>query len=165
MVRAIYPGSFDPVTNGHLDIIERAAKVFDHLTVAVLGNPRKVSLFKMEERVALLNIIAKRFSNVDVDSYDGLLVEYAEKINASIIIKGLRAVSDFEMEFQMALANRNLNCNIETMFMMTNNIYSFISSSIVKEVAGYGGDISGMVPQEVHQIILDRINALKSPKP
>ncbi len=164
MVRAIYPGSFDPVTNGHLDIVERAAKVFDHLTVAVLGNPRKVPLFKMEERVDMLKIMVKKFPNVAVDSFDGLLIDYAEKINASIIIKGLRAVSDFEMEFQMALANRNLNCNIETMFMMTNNIYSFISSSIVKEVAGYGGDIGGMVPQEVHGIILDKIKALKSIK-
>lgn len=162
MVRAIYPGSFDPVTNGHLDIIERACKVFDHLTVAVLGNPRKVSLFKMEERVAMLNTIVKKFSNVDVDSYNGLLVDYADKINASIIVKGLRAVSDFEIEFQMALANRKLNSKVETMFMMTNNIYSFISSSIVKEVAGYGGNICDMVPAEVHQIIMDKINSVKN---
>ncbi len=164
MVRAIYPGSFDPVTNGHLDIIERACKVFDYLTVAVLGNPRKTSLFQMEERVAMLKSIVKRFSNVEVDSYNGLLVDYADKINASIIVKGLRAVSDFEIEFQMALANRKLNCEIETMFMMTNNIYSFVSSSIVKEVAFYGGNIEGMVPKEVHQIIIDKIKSIKSIK-
>lgn len=164
MVRAIYPGSFDPVTNGHLDIIERASNVFDHLTVAVLGNPRKTSLFQMEERVAMLKNIVKRFSNVEVDSYNGLLVDYADKIKASIIVKGLRAVSDFEIEFQMALANRKLNCNIETMFMMTNNIYSFVSSSIVKEVAFYGGNIEGMVPKEVHQIIIDKIKSLNSIK-
>ena len=162
MVRAIYPGSFDPVTNGHLDIIERACKVFDHLTVAVLGNPRKVPLFKMEERVSMLKMIVKRFPNVEVACYDGLLVDYAAKINAKIIIKGLRAVSDFEIEFQMALANRNLNCNVETMFLMTNNVYSFISSSIVKEVASYGGNVSDMVPKEVHQIIIDKINSLKT---
>ncbi len=162
MVRAIYPGSFDPVTNGHLDIIERACKVFDHLTVAVLGNPRKISLFKMEERVSMLKTIAKKFSNVEVDYYDGLLIDYADKINANIIVKGLRAVSDFEIEFQMALANRNLNPKVETMFLMSNNIYSFISSSIVKEVAGYGGNIKDMVPMEVHQIIVEKINSFKN---
>ncbi|NLX90025.1 MAG: pantetheine-phosphate adenylyltransferase [Firmicutes bacterium] len=162
MVRAIYPGSFDPVTNGHLDIIERASRAFDHLIVAVLENPRKVSLFKMEERVAMLKIITKKFSNVNVDSYNGLLVDYADKVNASIIVKGLRAVSDFEIEFQMALANRKLNSKVETLFMMTNNIYSFVSSSIVKEVAGYGGNIRDMVPKEVHQIIVDKINSVKN---
>lgn len=158
MVRAIYPGSFDPVTNGHLDIIDRASKVFDHLVVAVLENPRKDALFSMEERVKMLQSIIKPYNNVQVDFYQGLLVEYAQKNKIAIIIKGLRAISDFEFEFQMALTNRKLNCNVETMFMMTNNKYSFISSSIVKEVASYGGDIKELVPPQVYDMIIDKIS-------
>lgn len=157
MVRAVYPGSFDPVTNGHLDIIDRASKVFNHLIVAVLENPRKNALFSMEERVKMLKRIIKPYNNVEIDFYKGLLVEYAQKNNVAIIIKGLRAISDFEFEFQMALINRKLNSNVETMFMMTNNKYSFISSSLVKEVASYGGDISELVPPQVHEMIIDRI--------
>ncbi|MGI6308409.1 MAG: pantetheine-phosphate adenylyltransferase [Dethiobacteria bacterium] len=157
MVRAVYPGSFDPVTNGHLDIIDRASKVFNHLIVAVLENPRKNALFSMEERVEMLKRIIKPYNNVEIDFYKGLLVEYAQKNNVAIIIKGLRAISDFEFEFQMALINRKLNSNVETMFMMTNNKYSFISSSLVKEVASYGGDISELVPPQVHEMIIDRI--------
>jgi len=156
---AIYPGSFDPVTNGHLDIIDRASKVFDHLVVAVLENPRKSALFTMEERVKMLKSIVDHYNNVEVDYYTGLLVEYAQKRNSSIIIKGLRAISDFEFEFQMALVNRKLNCNVETMFMMTNNMYSFVSSSIVKEVASYGGDIRDLVPPQVYQMIMEKFNA------
>jgi len=155
--KAICPGSFDPVTNGHLDIIERASKVFDHLTVVVLENPRKKAMFSMQERVQMLKSTISDFGNVEVDSFKGLLVDYAKKRNASIIIKGLRAISDFEFEFQMALVNRKLNRHVETMFMMTNNKYSFVSSSIVKEVAGYGGDISSMVPSRVHKMICDKI--------
>ena len=158
MVRAIYPGSFDPVTNGHLDIIDRASKVFDYLVVAVLENPRKDALFSMEERVHMLKSIIKPYNNVQVDFYQGLLVDYAQKNNIAIIIKGLRAISDFEFEFQMALTNRKLNCNVETMFMMTNNKYSFISSSIVKEVASYGGDIKELVPPQVYDMIMDKIS-------
>jgi pantetheine-phosphate adenylyltransferase len=157
LVRAVYPGSFDPVTNGHLDIIDRASKVFNHLIVAVLENPRKNALFSMEERVEMLKRIIKPYNNVEIDFYKGLLVEYAQKNNVAIIIKGLRAISDFEFEFQMALINRKLNSNVETMFMMTNNKYSFISSSLVKEVASYGGDISELVPPQVHEMIIDRI--------
>jgi len=160
LVRAVYPGSFDPVTNGHFDIIERSSKVFGHVTVAVLENPRKVSLFNMEERVAMLESIVKKLPNVAVERYKGLLVDYADKIEASIIIKGLRTVSDFELEFQMALANKKLNCRVETMFMMTNGIYSYISSSGVKEIAGYGGDIRDMVPSEVYEIIMDKIRTM-----
>jgi len=160
LVRAVYPGSFDPVTNGHFDIIQRSCKVFDHVTVAVLENPRKISLFNMEERVNMLRSIVKKLPNVTVERYTGLLVDYADKIKANIIIKGLRTVSDFELEFQMALANKKLNCRVETMFMMTNDIYSFISSSGVKEIAGYGGDIRDMVPSEVYEIIIDKIKAL-----
>jgi pantetheine-phosphate adenylyltransferase len=157
LVRAVYPGSFDPVTNGHLDIIDRASKVFNHLIVAVLENPRKNALFSMEERVKMLKRIIKPYNNVEIDFYQGLLVDYAQKNNVAIIIKGLRAISDFEFEFQMALINRKLNSNVETMFMMTNNKYSFISSSLVKEVASYGGDISELVPPQVYEMIIDRI--------
>lgn len=161
MATAIYPGSFDPVTNGHLDIIDRASKVFDRLIVAVLENPRKEALFAIDERVRMLNcIIEENYPNVEVDYFTGLLVEYAQKKGVNIIIKGLRAISDFEFEFQMALANRKLNCNVETMFMMTNNMYSFISSSIVKEVAGFGGDIRDMVPPQVYQMIMEKISTL-----
>jgi pantetheine-phosphate adenylyltransferase len=157
MARAVYPGSFDPVTNGHLDIIDRASKVFDHLIVAVLENPRKNALFSMKERVSMLESIVDHYNNVEVVCYKGLLIEYAQSRNASIIIKGLRAISDFEFEFQMALVNRKLNCNVETMFMMTNNMYSYISSSIVKEVASYGGDIRDLVPPQVYQIIREKL--------
>ncbi len=162
MIGAIYPGSFDPVTNGHLDIIDRASKVFDHLIVAVLENPRKPPLFSMEERVRMLNSIIDVYNNVEVDYYRGLLIEYAQKRGVNIIIKGLRAVSDFEFEFQMALANRKMDCNIETMFMMTNNMYSFISSSIVKEVASYGGDIKDLVPPRVYHVIMDKLAAFRT---
>ncbi len=161
MVKAVYPGSFDPVTNGHLDIIERASKVFDNLIVAVLENPRKTPMFTIEERVMMLNEIIEPYPNVEVDYYQGLLVEYAQKREASIIIKGLRAMSDFEFEFQMALVNRKLSCDVETMFMMTNNMYSYISSSIVKEVASYGGDIRELVPAQVYPMIMKKLSALK----
>ena len=154
MSRAIYPGSFDPVTKGHLDIIIRASKIMDHLTVAVLENPRKVATYDIEERLAMLRMVTKPYPNVDVEYFKGLLIDYAEKKNVNIIIKGLRAMSDFEFEFQMALVNQKLNPNIETLFMMTNSKYSYISSSIVKEIAAFGGDIGNMVPQEVCEMIL-----------
>lgn len=161
MVLAIYPGSFDPVTNGHLDIIDRASKVFDRLIVTVLENPRKIPTFSMDEKVKMLNKIVAPYHNVEVDSYRGLLIDYAKKRGARIIIKGLRAISDFEFEFQMALTNRKLNCEVETMFMMTNNMYSFISSGIVKEVAGYGGDIRDLVPAEVYDMIIQKFASYK----
>jgi len=162
VVKAVYPGSFDPVTNGHVDIIDRASKVFDQLIVAVLENPRKTPLFSIEERVKMLNRIIDRYPNVEVDYYRGLLIEYSRKRGAKIIIKGLRAISDFEFEFQMALVNRKLDCDVETLFMMTNNKYSYISSSIVKEVASYGGDIKDLVPREVYPDIMEKIVLLKS---
>ncbi len=162
MVKAVYPGSFDPVTNGHVDIIDRASKVFDQLIVAVLEIPRKTPLFSIEERVKMLNRIIDRYPNVEVDYYRGLLIEYSRKRGAKIIIKGLRAISDFEFEFQMALVNRKLDCDVETLFMMTNNKYSYISSSIVKEVASYGGDIKDLVPREVYPDIMEKIVLLKS---
>lgn len=153
MARAIYPGSFDPVTKGHLDIIYRSSKIMTHLTVAVLDNPRKIATFEIKKRLEMLELVTKPFLNVDVEYYKGLLIDYAVQKNINIIIKGLRAISDFEFEFQMALVNQKLNPAIETMFMMTNSKYSFLSSSIVKEIAALGGDISNLVPEEVHEMI------------
>lgn len=154
MTRAIYPGSFDPVTKGHLDIIIRSSKIMEHLTVAVLENPRKVATFDIEQRVEMLKMITASYPNVEVDYYKGLLIDYAEKKNIGIIIKGLRAISDFEFEFQMALVNQKLSPAIETLFMMTNSKYSYLSSSIVKEIAALGGDIKSLVPDEVYETII-----------
>ncbi|WP_082394756.1 pantetheine-phosphate adenylyltransferase [Caloranaerobacter sp. TR13] len=153
----VYPGSFDPVTNGHLDIIERCSKKFEKVIVAVLNNPSKKPMFTVEERVELLEVVTKEYKNVEIDSFSGLLVEYVRKRNISFIIKGLRAVSDFEYELQMAMMNRTLDNNVETLFLMTNSKYSFLSSSLVKEVAKLNGDISNIVPKEVEKAILNKI--------
>lgn len=159
---AVYPGSFDPVTNGHLDIIERAAKTFDKVIVAVLENPEKKNpLFPIEERVALIKKVTSKIPNVEIESFQGLLINFMQKKNARVIIKGLRAVSDFEYEFQMALMNNKLDSNIETLFMMTNSKYSYLSSSSVRQVAMYGGCIKELVPDE---IIKDIISKLRSGK-
>ena len=160
MVRsiAVCPGSFDPITNGHLDIIRRGAKVFDEIYVCVLTNSSKQSLFSMEERLDLIRSVTKELPNVKVDSYRGLLVDYAKEVNASAIIRGLRAVSDFEYEMQITSMNRVLNEEIETFFIMTNNQYSFLSSSIVKEVARYHGNIHGLVPKVVEEALLDKFS-------
>lgn len=157
MAVAIYPGSFDPVTNGHRDIIERASRVFDKVIVTVLENPRKQPMFSITERVEMLTMITNTYENVEVDSFHGLLIDYAKQKNSNIVVKGLRVMSDFEFEFQMALINRKLDSRLETMFMMTNNRYSFVSSSIVKEVGAYGGDICELVPNEVYNIIMRRL--------
>ncbi|HSL93737.1 MAG TPA: pantetheine-phosphate adenylyltransferase [Bacillota bacterium] len=149
MSKAVYPGSFDPVTNGHLDVIERAAKVFDHLTVAVVRNVDKSPMFTVEERMVLLRSSTAHLSNVSVDRFEGLLVDYLRSVDSKVVIKGLRAISDFEYEFQMALMNRKLDSEIETLFMMTHNRYSYLSSSLVKEVARLGGDIDDLVPEAV----------------
>jgi pantetheine-phosphate adenylyltransferase len=148
-MRAIYPGSFDPVTKGHVDIIERSAALFDELVVAVVANPNKNPLFTMEERVQMLHEATSHLPNVVVDAFEGLLVDYVRAREARVVVKGLRAISDFEAEFQMALINKKLAPDIETMFMMTNNRYSYLSSSIVKEVARLGGDFSPLVPDTV----------------
>jgi len=158
LAKAIYPGSFDPVTKGHLDIIKRSSKIMDQVIVAVLENPRKIPTYHIEERVKMLEMVTNSYPNVKVDYYKGLLIEYAQNNNINIIIKGLRAMSDFEFEFQMALVNQKLSPSIETLFMMTNNKYSYLSSSIVKEIAGLGGDISSLVPPEVYDIILDKFS-------
>ena len=143
---AVYPGSFDPITNGHLDIIERAVSIFDKLIIAVLENPRKSSLFSVEERIAMIrDAVSEKKLPVQIDSFSGLLIDYLKKKKARVIIRGLRAVSDFEYEFQLALMNRNLDGNIETVFLMTDEVNSYLSSNIVKEVAALGGDISKFV--------------------
>ena len=157
MAIAIYPGSFDPVTNGHKDIIDRASRVFEHVIVCVLENPRKQPLFCIEERVEMLKMITAQYENVEVDAFQGLLIDYAKQKKSNIIVKGLRVMSDFEFEFQMALINRKLDSRLETMFMMTNNRYSYVSSSIVKEIGFYGGDISELVPCEVYNIIMRKV--------
>lgn len=142
----IYPGSFDPVTNGHLDIIQRSVEIVDKLIVAIGDNVLKKASFSLEERIELLDLCLKEYPNVEIGSFSGLLVDYANKKNATLIVRGLRAVSDFESEFQMALMNKHLNPNIETLFMMTNVSYSYLSSSSVKEIARMGGNIEGLVP-------------------
>ncbi|CAM3694777.1 pantetheine-phosphate adenylyltransferase [Mesobacillus zeae] len=153
---AVCPGSFDPVTNGHLDIITRGAKVFDELYVVILNNSSKNPLFSVDERIALIETVTKNLPNVKVDSFQGLLVEYAEAVKANAIIRGLRAVSDFEYEMQITSMNRVLNDEIETFFIMTKNQYSFLSSSIVKEVAKYNGNISELVPSEVEKALIEK---------
>jgi len=148
--RAIYPGSFDPVTNGHLDIIERACKLFDEVVVAILINPGKQAMFSLEERVEILNeVLNSRFPQVTVDTFDGLLVDYAMQHQAQAIVRGIRAISDYEYELQMALMNRRLNPSIETVFMMSAEAYSYLSSRLVKEVFSLGGSITGLVPELV----------------
>lgn len=156
MIHAVYPGSFDPVTYGHLDIIQRGAKIFDKVTVAVLINPNKDPLFTVEERVELIKKATIDFPNVEIDSFHGLLVDYMKQKNANTIIKGLRAVSDFEYELQMASINRKLDENIETFFMMTNNKYSYLSSSIVRDIARYHGQVSDLVPPIVEAALREK---------
>lgn len=153
MRTAVCPGSFDPVTKGHLDIIQRGAKIFDKVIVAVLVNRNKNPMFTLEERVELLREVTKHIPNVEVDSFQGLLIDYMKTKKANVIIKGLRAVSDFEYEMQMASINRLIEENVETFFMMTNNQYSFLSSSIVKEVAKYEADVSAIVPPIVEKAL------------
>lgn len=153
---AVCPGSFDPVTYGHLDIIKRGANVFDEVYVCVLNNSSKNPLFTVEERCELLREVTKEIPNVKIESFKGLLVDYAREKKASAILRGLRAVSDFEYEMQITSMNRILEENIETFFMMTNNQYSFLSSSIVKEIAKYGGDISELVPEAVENALVHK---------
>jgi pantetheine-phosphate adenylyltransferase len=149
MRRAIYPGSFDPITNGHLDVIERARKLFDEVIVAVAHNDEKQALFTLEERLALLNESIGKIDNVRIAQFEGLLVEFAATEKASAVIRGLRAVSDFEFEFQMALMNRKLETNVETIFLMPKEEYTYLSSRIIKEIARLGGDVSSFVPAAV----------------
>jgi len=155
---AIYPGSFDPVTNGHLDILQRGMKLFDKIIVAILTNPGKRFLFTLEERIEMLEVSMKKFSNVEIGTFDGLTVDYAAKRNARAILRGLRALSDFEYEFQMALMNRRLNREVQTIFLMTGMRWIYTSSSIIKEAAQFGGSISGMVPPIVEKRIKEKFS-------
>ena len=150
-VLAIYPGSFDPVTNGHLDLIERGAKIFDRLVVSILRNLDKDPLFSLDERVEMLREVTRSWPNVEVDVFSGLLVDYARLREASVILRGIRAISDYEYELQMALMNRKLNPQIETVFMMPALSYSYLSSRLVREIAKHGGPISGLVPPVVEE--------------
>jgi len=146
---AVYPGTFDPVTNGHVDLVERSLRIFDELVVAVAANPKKQPLFSLNERIDLFRKAISRYRRVKIEGFDGLLVDYVRAKKAVGIIRGLRAVSDFEYEMQMALMNRRLDSDIETVFLMPNEEYSFITSTIVKEAASYGGDVSSLVPKVV----------------
>jgi pantetheine-phosphate adenylyltransferase len=148
-MKAIYPGSFDPVTSGHVDIIQRAAKVFDEVVVALAVNLEKNPFFTIDERLAMLRDACSHLDNVRVDFFGGLLVDYVENQGAKVVIKGLRAVSDFEFELQMALTNKRLKDSVETLFMMTSAEYSFLSSSLVKELAAFGASLAGLVPKAV----------------
>ena len=155
---AVVPGSFDPITNGHIDIIKRAADVFDIVYVAVLNNSSKNPLFSIEERIMLIKEVMKDIPNIQVESSSGLLIDYAKSKNAKAIVRGLRAVSDFEYEMQITSMNRVLDENIETFFIMTKNQYSFLSSSIVKEVAKYGGNIRELVPEAIEKALKAKFN-------
>ena len=152
-VIAIYPGSFDPLTNGHLDLIERGAKIFDELIVAILRNPEKQALFSVEERREMIETMTKRYSNVRVDTFDGLMVDYATRVGATAVLRGIRAISDYEYELQMALMNRRLAPELETVFMMPAEKFSYVSSRLVKEIFRLGGSVEGLVPE----LVLDKL--------
>lgn len=156
---AVYPGTFDPLTNGHVDIITRGAKLFDRIVVAILVNGEKSPLFTMAERVEIARAVFKDVSNVEVDTFDGLLVDYMEHRQADVIVRGLRAISDFELEFQMALMNRRLNARIQTVFMMPAEQYTYISSRLIKEVVSLGGPVHGLVPDMVEARLRDKLGA------
>jgi pantetheine-phosphate adenylyltransferase len=159
MRTAIYPGSFDPLTNGHLDVIERAVKLFDRVVVAVAKNESKQPMFSLEERLDLVRKAIKNIPSAEADSFDSLLVDYVQRRNAQAIVRGLRAISDFEFEFQLALMNRKLNEKIETIFMMPKDTYTFLSSRIIKEIARLNGDISSFVPVHVRAALLEKLKA------
>lgn len=161
MRTAIYPGSFDPLTNGHLDVIQRATKLFDKVVVAVAKSESKHPLFSLEERLKLVQQAVRHLPHVESDAFDGLLVEYAVRRSASAVVRGLRAVSDFEFEFQLALMNRKLDGQVETIFMMPKDTYTFLSSRIVKEIARLGGDVSAFVPAHVRAALKKKLAGMR----
>ena len=156
---AVYPGSFDPITNGHVDIIKRGLGVFDELIVLIAHNPNKKTLFSVEERVEMIQEVIRDFKNVRVDSFDGLLVDYAKVAGANVILRGLRALSDFEYEFQLALINRRLNRDVETIFLMTGYKWFYTSSTIINEAASLGGSVKGLVPEIVNQKLQEKYSS------
>jgi len=156
-VKALYPGTFDPPTNGHVDLIQRGAKIFDQLTVGILVNPVKNPLFTVEERLEMLKEATRSLGNVSVATFDGLMVEFARQMGATAVLRGIRAISDYEHEFQTALMNRRLAPEIETVFLQPAGRYSFVSSRMVKEVVSFGGDVSGLVPPNVHKRLRGRM--------
>ncbi|MBK5101767.1 MAG: pantetheine-phosphate adenylyltransferase [Desulfobacteraceae bacterium] len=158
---AIYPGTFDPVTNGHLSIINRGLKIFDKLIIAVLNNPQKTPLFSVEERVNMIREAVKSISNIEIDTFDGLTVDYVVQKNSNVILRGLRALSDFEYEFQLALMNRKLNRQVQSVFLMTDYKWFYTSSTIIKEAASLGGEINGLVPRIVNDKLKEKFGYLK----
>ena len=156
---AVYPGSFDPITNGHMDIIKRGLGVFDELIVLIAYNPNKKTIFSLEERVGMIQEVIRDFSNVRVDSFDGLLVDYVKVAGANVILRGLRALSDFEYEFQLALINRRLNRDVETIFLMTGYKWFYTSSTIINEAASLGGSVKGLVPEIVNQKLIEKYSS------
>jgi len=164
-VIAIYPGSFDPLTNGHLDLIERGSKIFDQLIVAILRHPEKAALFTLDERREMLESMTERFKNVSVDTFDGLLVDYARSKGAGALLRGIRAISDYEYELQMALMNRKLDRRLETVFMMPAEKYSYLSSRLVKEIFRHGGSVRGLVPKRVEERLHSKVGRAYGAKP
>lgn len=158
---AVYPGTFDPVTNGHVDIIKRASKIFGRVIVAVAQHPEKSVLFTVEERVAMLRAAVQGIPNVTVDRFEGLVVDYVRRVGANVVVRGLRMLSDFEYEFQMALTNRRLAPEVETLFMMTGESYSYISSKLIKEVAPLGAELQGFVPEKARALLREKFFGMK----
>jgi pantetheine-phosphate adenylyltransferase len=158
---AIYPGFFDPITNGHLSIINRALTIFDKVVIAILNNPQKDPLFTVEERIQMIQSAIKDEQNAEIDTFDGLLVDYVSKRGANVILRGLRALSDFEYEFQMALMNRKMDRNIQSVFLMTDYKWFYTSSTIIKEAASFGGDVSGLVPDQVNKKLKEKFSDVK----
>jgi pantetheine-phosphate adenylyltransferase len=159
-VKAIFPGTFDPPTNGHVDLIQRGSRLFGHLTVAILNNPGKDPMFSVQERVEMLEEVTRPIGNVSVATFDGLMVDFARQLGASAVLRGIRAISDYEYEFQMALMNRRLAPEIETVFLQPAGRYSFVSSRMLKEVFTFGGDVTGLLPPNVYKRLRERMNSI-----